>query len=72
MTRPAASVPGSRIVAVTGAAQGLGRAYVLRFAREGHRVVAIDMKRDALDVVTSEAKALGACMDPTPFASPTW
>lgn len=60
MTRPAASVPGSRIVAVTGASQGLWRAYVLRFAREGHRVVAIDMKRDALDVVTSEAKAFGA------------
>ncbi len=60
MTRPPATTPGSRIVAVTGAAQGLGRAYVLRFAREGHRVAAIDMKRDALDVVASEVNASGA------------
>jgi 2-keto-3-deoxy-L-fuconate dehydrogenase len=33
---------------VTGAAQGIGRATALAFAREGARVLALDVKRDAL------------------------
>ena len=44
---------------VTGAAQGLGRAYALRFAREGHRVVAMDIQEKALHGVADEIRAVG-------------
>lgn len=53
----------SRVVVITGAAQGLGLAYVRAFAREGHRVVAVDIKKEALSGTADEVKALGAqCM----------
>ena len=48
-----------RVVAVTGAAQGLGRAYVMRFASEGHRVVALDIQAQALARVAAEVVAAG-------------
>ncbi len=48
-----------RVVVVTGAAQGLGRAYVRGFARQGHRVVAVDVKEEALSGTADEARALG-------------
>ena len=47
LTATSSSVPARRVVAITGAAQGLGRAYALRFAREGHAVVALDIKTEA-------------------------
>ena len=50
----------ARVIVITGAAQGLGRAYVMRFAKEGYRVVAIDLQTDALNQVALEVKALGA------------
>lgn len=52
--------PACRVVVITGAAQGLGRAYALRFAREGHHVVAVDVQADALERVALEVRALGA------------
>ncbi len=51
--------PTSRVVAITGAAQGLGRAYAMRFAREGHRVVALDIQAEAVARVAAEVEAAG-------------
>lgn len=59
------STPGpvQRVIVVTGAAQGLGRAYALRFAAEGHRVVAMDIQKEALESVAAEVQAAGGqCM----------
>lgn len=55
------STPGpvQRVVVVTGAAQGLGRAYALRFAALGHRVVAMDIQKEALESVAAEVRAAG-------------
>jgi len=62
LTATSSSVPARRVVAITGAAQGLGRAYALRFAREGHAVVALDIKAEALSRVAAEiAEAGGEC-----------
>ncbi|MBW2400625.1 MAG: SDR family NAD(P)-dependent oxidoreductase, partial [Deltaproteobacteria bacterium] len=56
-----------KTVIVTGAAGGIGRATVELFAREGARIVAVDLKQspldEALDLATSagaEAIAVGA------------
>lgn len=51
--------PTRRVVVITGAAQGLGRAYALRFAREGHQVVALDIQAEALARVAAEVQAAG-------------
>ncbi|MFD0668953.1 SDR family NAD(P)-dependent oxidoreductase [Ramlibacter sp. MAHUQ-53] len=51
--------PSRRVVAITGAAQGLGRAYAMRFAREGHRVVALDIQAQAVARVAAEIEAAG-------------
>lgn len=51
--------PARRVVVITGAAQGLGRAYAIRFAREGHRVVALDIQAQALERVAAEVEAAG-------------
>ncbi|NML16745.1 SDR family NAD(P)-dependent oxidoreductase [Azohydromonas caseinilytica] len=48
-----------RVVVVTGAGQGLGRAYALRFATQGHRVVAIDLRADALATLAEAIRAEG-------------
>lgn len=48
------------MIAITGAAQGLGRAYALRFAREGRRIVAMDVNTDALHRVAGELRGVGA------------
>ena len=60
MTELSTQNPKGRVIVITGAAQGLGRAYALRFAKEGHRVVAIDLQTNALDRVALEVRALGA------------
>jgi short-subunit dehydrogenase len=53
----------NRLVVVTGAASGIGRATALAFAREGANIVATDLKAEALDPVKREIEALGAtCM----------
>ena len=49
----------SRVVVITGAAQGLGRAYALRFASMGHRVVAVDVNIAGLAKVVEEVQENG-------------
>jgi 3-oxoacyl-[acyl-carrier protein] reductase len=48
-----------RVAIITGAAQGIGRAYALRFAREGAHVVVADIREDAARTVAEECQALG-------------
>jgi len=48
-----------RVAIITGAAQGIGRAYALRFAREGARVVVADIRLAEAEVVAAECRALG-------------
>jgi len=48
-----------RVSIITGAAQGIGRAYALRFAREGARVVVADIRDEQAAKVAEECAALG-------------
>ena len=48
-----------RVAVVTGAGSGMGRAFALRFAAAGMRVVAADIQRDALDRTLTELAAAG-------------
>ncbi len=48
-----------RVAIITGAAQGIGRAYALRFAREGAHVVAADIRADAAAAVAEECARCG-------------
>jgi NADP-dependent 3-hydroxy acid dehydrogenase YdfG len=48
------------VVAVTGASAGIGRATVLAFAREGSRVAAAARRKERLESLAQEARALGA------------
>src|SRR5436190_20329164 len=48
-----------RVVIITGATSGIGRAVALRFAKASARVVAIGRNRSALDDVASEIKSAG-------------
>ncbi|MET0338793.1 MAG: SDR family oxidoreductase [Caulobacter sp.] len=48
-----------KLAVVTAGASGMGKAGVLRFAREGARVVAIDIDVGALNALADEAKAEG-------------
>ncbi len=49
-----------KAVVVTGAASGLGRATALAYAREGARLMLIDVNAEGLDATAVEAHALGA------------
>lgn len=48
-----------RIVVITGAGSGLGRAGARAFAREGARVVASDLRAEAADATAAEVRAAG-------------
>ena len=48
-----------RVAIITGAAQGIGKAYALRFAREGAHVVAADIREEQARAVAAECTALG-------------
>src|SRR5437870_283657 len=53
-----------KVVVVSGAANGIGRATALRFAREGAHVVAVDREEDALDALAEIMERMGARMLP--------
>ncbi|MFN8513942.1 MAG: SDR family NAD(P)-dependent oxidoreductase [Chloroflexia bacterium] len=48
-----------KVVVVTGAAGGIGRAAAVRFGQEGAHVVAVDLERAALDGVVAQVAAAG-------------
>lgn len=49
----------AKIALVTGGAQGIGRGIALRLAKDGFDIALVDLKKDKLDVVADEIKALG-------------
>ena len=48
-----------RVAIITGAAQGIGKAYALRFAREGAHVVAADIREEQARGVAAECTRIG-------------
>ena len=51
-------------ILVTGASRGIGRAIALRFAREGHNVVAVARTQAELDVLGADIRAAGGTCRP--------
>ncbi|WP_323159328.1 SDR family NAD(P)-dependent oxidoreductase, partial [Pseudomonas marginalis] len=49
----------SKVILVTGAAQGIGRAIALRLAKEGADIALVDLNQDKLTNVAKEVEALG-------------
>ncbi len=49
-----------KVVVITGAAGGIGRAAAQRFASEGARVVAVDLPGTSLDVTVAQVEAAGS------------
>ncbi len=52
-----------RVVLVTGAASGIGRAVALRLADEGATLFCCDLQPEPLEQVATEARALGATVE---------
>ncbi|MFC3863128.1 SDR family NAD(P)-dependent oxidoreductase [Deinococcus antarcticus] len=55
-----------KTVLITGAGGGIGRAFALRFAREGAQVAVNDIKPEAAQAVVSEIQAAGGAAIPIP------
>jgi hypothetical protein len=49
-----------KVAVITGAGQGIGRAYALRFAQEGARVVLADIQEDNARRVAQEVRPAAA------------
>jgi len=49
----------AKVALVTGAGRGIGKAIALRLARDGFDVSVVDLRKDELDGVTAEIRALG-------------
>jgi 3-oxoacyl-[acyl-carrier protein] reductase len=47
------------VIAITGAAQGLGKAIAIEFAKQGAHIALLDMQAEALDSTAAELVALG-------------
>jgi 3-oxoacyl-[acyl-carrier protein] reductase len=63
MTESQKFATSERVVVITGAAQGLGRAYALRFAALGYRLALLDLNGDALAKVAEWiTQAHGECL----------
>lgn len=63
LSQASTSTPEPRVVVITGAAQGIGRAYALRFAAMGQPVVALDLNQAGLAKLAAEIEAAGGrCM----------
>src|SRR5579885_1673918 len=52
-----------RVVFVTGAASGVGRAAAERFATEGARVFGVDVNRDGVSETVATIRRAGGCAD---------
>lgn len=52
----------NKLIAVTAAASGIGKAGVLRFVQEGAKVAAIDISQQALDSLIAEVNIPGAIL----------
>lgn len=50
----------SKVVLVTGAAQGIGKATALKFASEGAKLVLCDVKLESLNEISEDLKAINA------------
>jgi NAD(P)-dependent dehydrogenase (short-subunit alcohol dehydrogenase family) len=48
-----------KVVLITGAGTGIGRAAALRFAKEGANVVVVDIKKELADEVVKEIQSIG-------------
>jgi 3-oxoacyl-[acyl-carrier protein] reductase len=53
-----------KVVAITGAGRGLGRAFALAFAAQGAEIAALDLRAPDLDETCAQCRALGARATP--------
>ncbi len=56
-------IPNVKIAVVTGGGNGIGRAICRRLARDGVKVVVVDLDKDAADTVAAEIDGISYCVD---------